>query len=76
MRLNRAVAVAESDGPAAGLRILEGLDLPGHRLPSARAELLVRAGRSDEARTAYDAAIELCGNDVERDHLERRRAAL
>ncbi|MGA9749318.1 MAG: DUF6596 domain-containing protein, partial [Nocardioides sp.] len=41
VRLNRAVAVAEADGPHAGLRLLEGLDLPGHRLPGVRAELQV-----------------------------------
>ena len=40
VRLNRAVAVAEADGPLAGLRLLEGLDLPGHRLPGVRGELL------------------------------------
>jgi RNA polymerase sigma-70 factor (ECF subfamily) len=73
VRLNRAVAVAEADGPDAGLRVLDGLELPGHRLPAARAELLVRAGRREEARTAYEVAIELCGNDVERAHLEERR---
>ncbi len=47
VRLNRAVAVAEADGPLAGLRLLDGLVLPGHRLPAARAELLARAGRVD-----------------------------
>ena len=73
VRLNRAVAVAEADGPDAGLRVLDGLELPGHRLPAARAELLVRAGRPGEARTAYDVAIGRCGNDVERAHLEERR---
>jgi RNA polymerase sigma-70 factor (ECF subfamily) len=74
--LNRAVAVGEADGPLAGLAALEGVELPGHRLPAARAELLVRAGRVDEARTAYHRAIELCANDAERDHLEQRRAQL
>jgi RNA polymerase sigma factor (sigma-70 family) len=76
VRLNRAVAVAEADGPDAGLRLLDGLELPGHRLPAARAELLTRAGRTDEAVAAYDVAIGLCGNDVERAHLVRRRAGL
>ncbi|HET9421559.1 MAG TPA: DUF6596 domain-containing protein [Nocardioides sp.] len=73
VRLNRAVAVAEADGPDAGLRLLEGLELPGHRLPAARAELLARAGRTDEAAAAYELAIGLCANDVERTHLEERR---
>ena len=74
--LNRAVAVGEADGPLAGLGALEGLTVPGHRLPAARAELLARAAREDEARAAYDQAIALCGNEAERDHLEERRARL
>jgi RNA polymerase sigma-70 factor (ECF subfamily) len=79
VRLNRAVAVAEADGPLAGLRLLEGLDgraLPGHRLPATRAELLARAGRLDAARTAYDEAIGRCQNLAERAHLIERRARL
>jgi len=79
VRLNRAVAVAEADGPLAGLRLLEGLGagaLPGHRLPATRAELLARAGRLDEARTAYDEAIGRCPNLAERAHLIERRARL
>ena len=74
--LNRAVAVAEADGPLAGLALLLPLDLPGHRLPAARAELLARAGRSDEARTAYTEALARCANTADRAHLERRRAEL
>lgn len=74
VRLNRAVAVAEADGPVAGLALLDGLDLPGHRLPATRAELLLRAGRHDAARAAFDQAIALCDNDAERAHLEARRA--
>lgn len=77
VRLNRAVAVGEADGPLAGLAALEGLDeLPGHRLPAARAELLARAGRTDEARAAYDEALARCANEAERDHLLERRATL
>jgi RNA polymerase sigma-70 factor (ECF subfamily) len=79
VRLNRAVAVGEADGPQAGLAALRDLgadDLPGHRLPAARAELLVRAGRADEARAAFDDALARCANDAERAHLEDRRAAL
>jgi RNA polymerase sigma-70 factor (ECF subfamily) len=75
VRLNRAVAVAEASGPQAGLAVLEGLDLAGHRLPAVRAELLGRAGRDAEAVREYDAALLLCDNDAERRHLLRRRAA-
>jgi len=76
VRLNRAVAVAEADGPLAGLRLLDGLTLPGHRLPAARAELLARAGQVDAARTSYDEAIGRCQNLAERAHLIERRARL
>jgi RNA polymerase sigma-70 factor (ECF subfamily) len=79
VRLNRAVAVGEADGPLAGLAALAGLtdeELPGHRLPAARAELLTRAGRSDQALAAYDAAIERCANEAELAHLEERRSSL
>ncbi|MCW2812567.1 MAG: putative polymerase, sigma-24 subunit, subfamily [Nocardioides sp.] len=74
VRLNRAVAVAEADGPEAGLRLLEGLDLPGHRLPGVRGELLARAGLVDEALAAYDVALAACENRPELALLERRRA--
>ncbi|WP_344170165.1 RNA polymerase sigma factor [Kribbella lupini] len=74
--LNRAVAVAEAEGPTAGLTLLQGLDLPGHRLPAVRAELLTRAGRLDEAAAAYDTALLACANEAERIHLLQRRAAL
>jgi RNA polymerase sigma-70 factor (ECF subfamily) len=73
VRLNRAVAVAEASGPDAGLALLDGLDLPGHRLPAVRAELLNRAGRLPEARAAYDTAITTCNNAAERTHLQHRR---
>ena len=76
VRLNRAVAVAEADGPPAGLALLDGLVLPGHRLPATRAELLARAGRLEEARTSYDEAIGRCANLAERAHLIERRAQL
>lgn len=79
VRLNRAVAVAEADGPAAGLTLLEGLDqaLPGsHRLPAVRAELLLRADDPAGAAAQFDLAIQRCGNDIERAHLLQRRAAL
>jgi RNA polymerase sigma-70 factor (ECF subfamily) len=77
VRLNRAVAVAEADGPAAGLELLDDLDqaLPGsHQLPAARAEFLLRLDRIDDALRAYDRALALAGNDVVRSHLMERRA--
>jgi RNA polymerase sigma-70 factor (ECF subfamily) len=72
VRLNRAVAVAEADGPLAGLALLDGLDLPGHRLPGVRGELLARAGRGDEAVAALEEALGRCDNEAERAHLRRR----
>jgi RNA polymerase sigma-70 factor (ECF subfamily) len=75
--LNRAIAVAEVDGPEAALAIVDGLDLDGyHLLHAARADLLERLGRVDEAAAAYDRAIGLTANAAERDLLQRRRAAL
>ena len=76
VRLNRAVAIAETDGPHAGLRLLEGLEMPGHRLPAARAELQARAGLTDQARSSFDEAIALCDNDAELAHLRERQATL
>jgi RNA polymerase sigma-70 factor (ECF subfamily) len=75
--MNRAVAVAEVHGPAAGLAALETVDLPrSHLLPAIRADLLRRLGRVDEARAAYDTAIERARNARERDLLTSRRASL
>ena len=75
--LNRAVAVAEVAGPAAGLEIVDGLDLPRHHLlPAVRADLLRRLGRAEEAVVAYDAALALTGNERERAFLRRRRDEL
>ncbi|MFT4083571.1 MAG: sigma factor-like helix-turn-helix DNA-binding protein [Nocardioides sp.] len=76
VRLNRAVALAERDGPEAGLAALRGVALPGHRLPGVRAELLSRLGRLDEAVAAYSQAIGQCRNSAERAQLERRRQRL
>jgi predicted RNA polymerase sigma factor len=79
VRLNRAVAVSEAEGTAAGLALLEGLDarLPGsHRLPATRAALLGRAGQQAAAVAAYDVAIGRCANDAERRHLRAARDAL
>ncbi|GAA3169639.1 RNA polymerase sigma factor [Blastococcus jejuensis] len=72
--LNRAVAVAEVAGPAAGLALVDELDLGHHHLFHAvRADLLRRLGRNPEAAAAYDAALALAGNERERVFLERRR---
>src|SRR4051812_5925606 len=76
VRLNRAVAVAEADGPHAGLRALDGVDLPGHRLPGIRGELLARAERTDEARAELTRALDLCDHDPERALLRDRLASL
>ena len=68
--LNRAVAVAEVEGPAAALAIVDGLDLGGYYLFHAiRANLLRRLGRDAEADAAYAAAIDLTGNTAERAYL-------
>ena len=73
VRLNRAVAIAEADGPAAALAIVDGLDLPGYQYwHSTRAELLRRLGRADEARDAYRQALALARTVPERRFLERR----
>jgi len=75
--LNRAVAVAEVDGAAAGLALVESLDLPRHQqLHAVRADLLRRLDRSGEAAAAYDTAIVLSGSEPERAFLRRRRASL
>ena len=75
--LNRAVAVAQVHGPAAGLDALAAVDLPrSHLLPAVRADLLRRLGRTAEAHAAYEAALALAGNDAERAFLARRRDEL
>ncbi|MET8135204.1 RNA polymerase sigma factor [Streptomyces sp. NPDC005251] len=75
--LNRAVAVAEVEGPQTALALVEKLDLDGyHAFHAVRADLLRRLGRHTEALRAYDAAITLTGSAPERAHLERARAAL
>jgi RNA polymerase sigma-70 factor (ECF subfamily) len=72
--LNRAVAVAEVDGPETALALLDGLELDGyHVFHAVRADLLRRAGREAEAVDAYDAAIALVANRGQRDLLRRRR---
>lgn len=77
--LNRAVAVAEHDGPEVALAIVDRLEdrLAGyHAFHATRAELLRRQGRSAESRDAYDRAIGLAGNTAETAHLTRRRDQL
>ena len=77
VELNRAVAVAEADGPEAGLRIIDQLALEDYRyLHSTRGELLRRLGRTDEAHDAYRRALTLTHDDAERRFLERRLADL
>jgi RNA polymerase sigma-70 factor (ECF subfamily) len=74
VELNRAVAVAMADGPAAGLTLIDrlaGLD-DYHLLHSARADLLRRLGRRGEAADAYRRALALAANPAERSFLERR----
>jgi RNA polymerase sigma-70 factor (ECF subfamily) len=75
--LNRAVAVAEVDGPAAALALVDELELDGYHLFHAiRADLLRRLGRDGQAALAYDAAIALAQNAAERAFLEGRRRSL
>ena len=77
VELNRAVAVAETEGPVAALALVDRLPLDDYRyFHSTRAELLRRLGRTDEARTAYERALDLTGDGPERRFLERRLAAL
>ncbi len=75
--LNRAVAIAMRDGPAAGLEIIEGIlgrgELTGYHLAhAARADLCRRLGRKDDARASYQRALELTRQEAERRFLERR----
>ena len=77
VELNRAVAVAETEGPEAGLAIADGLELGEyHYLHSTRGELLRRLGRTAEARDAYRRALALVHDEAERRLLERRLAEL
>lgn len=77
VELNRAVAVAEVDGPVAALALLDGLALDDYRyFHSTRADLLRRVGRDADARDAYARALELAQTDPERRFLAARLAAL
>ena len=78
VELNRAVALAEAEGPEVGLRALERLELDEYQLDgyqylhATRAELLRRLGRPEDARVAYGRALELVRSEPERRFLERR----
>jgi RNA polymerase sigma-70 factor (ECF subfamily) len=75
--LNRAVAVAEVEGPETALALVDALDLDRYHLfHGIRADLLRRLGREAEAAAAYDAAIERCENTAVRDFLERKRQSM
>jgi RNA polymerase sigma-70 factor (ECF subfamily) len=75
VELNRAVAVAETEGPAAGLDAIEGLELDAYpHLHATRADFLRRLGRDEEARAAYERALELTRSDPDRRFLARRLA--
>ena len=77
VELSRAVAIAEAEGPQAGLDIVDRLELRDYRyLHSTRAELLRRLGRTDEAREAYGEALALVEEGPERRLLERRLGEL
>ncbi|WP_280372793.1 RNA polymerase sigma factor [Nocardia abscessus] len=81
VELNRAVAVSMAQGPAAALPIVDELVAAGtlsnsHLLPSVRGELLIRLGRIQQARSELERAIGMCGNQRERQVLERKLAAL
>jgi RNA polymerase sigma-70 factor (ECF subfamily) len=79
VRLNRAVAVAELDGPDLALGqvdVLAGMLDGYHAFHATRADLLRRLGRSAESAAAYGRAISLTGNPAERAYLTRRRNEL
>lgn len=74
--LNRAIALAEVQGPDAALDILDGLDLADYHLfHAARADLLRRLGRQDEAKHAYTRAADLAPSDAERNFIAGRLGA-
>jgi RNA polymerase sigma-70 factor (ECF subfamily) len=80
VELNRAVAVSRAEGPAAGLALLDALAADPklsryHFLPSARADLLERLGRLDEARAEFERAASMTDNERQRERLRARAAA-
>jgi RNA polymerase sigma-70 factor (ECF subfamily) len=77
VELNRAIALAETQGPEVALEIVDGLSLKDYQyLHSTRADLLRRLGRTEEARASYQRALALACTEPERRFLERRIAAL
>ncbi|HZR38953.1 MAG TPA: RNA polymerase sigma factor [Ktedonobacteraceae bacterium] len=79
VELNRLVAIAMADGPLVGLELLDRSELQKplkdyHLFHAARADLLRRAGKLEEASVAYTCALDLCQNEVERSFLKRRLA--
>ena len=75
--LNRAVVVAELEGAARGLQLVEELELPNyHPFHAVRADLLRRLGRLRDAAVAYRAAIDCCANAREKEFLERQLRAI
>jgi RNA polymerase sigma-70 factor (ECF subfamily) len=77
VELNRAIAIAETQGPETALEIIDALPLDGfHYLHAARGQLLQRLGRNSEARTAYVSALDLVHDEAERRLLQRRLAEL
>ena len=77
VELNRAIAVAEVEGPEAGLALVDRLDLDGYQyFHSTRADLLRRLERADEARREYGRALKLAHTEPERRFLERRLAEI
>ncbi|HVY23619.1 MAG TPA: DUF6596 domain-containing protein, partial [Steroidobacteraceae bacterium] len=75
--LNRAVVVAEIDGPDAALKLVNAIEMPRYHLYHAvRADLLRRLERDADAAFEYQAAMECCGNGREREYLEKRYEAL
>jgi RNA polymerase sigma-70 factor (ECF subfamily) len=75
VELNRAIAVAEAEGPEVGLARVDRLGLDGYQyFHSTRADMLRRLGRADEARTEYERALELASTEPERRFLRRRVA--
>ena len=81
VELNRAVAVAMADGPAAGLELIDAVAADGalasyHLLPATRADLLRRLGRTADAAASYQEALRLANTDAERSFLSRRLAEI
>jgi RNA polymerase sigma-70 factor (ECF subfamily) len=77
IELNRAVAIGMAAGQSAGLALIDGIEARGlldgyHHLSAARAELLVRGGRVEDAERVYRRAIAECTNPAERSYLEKR----